>query len=71
MMRSGSPSNSPDISAIPAALSATAQRVLGDDHAGRRQHAHTGEGHHVEGELDVAVAEPDTDTHCERIPMIS
>ena len=37
------------------------ERVLGDDDAGGGEHAHAGEGHQVEGELDVAVAERDRD----------
>ena len=39
-----------------------AEGVLGDDDTGGGQHAHAGEGHQVEGELDVAVAHPDRDT---------
>ena len=64
MIRSGSPWNSPDISAMPAALSADrAEGVLGDDDAGGGQHAHAGEGDEVEGEREVAAAE------AERAPM--
>ena len=58
MIRSGSPWNSPDISAMPAALSATGPKVSSDDdHAGGGEHAHAGEGDEVERELQVAAAE--------------
>ena len=58
MIRSASPSNSPDISAMPAALSATGPKVSSDTiDAGGGEHAHAGEGDEVEGELQVAAAE--------------
>ena len=58
MIRSGSPWNSPDISAMPAALSRhRAEGVLGHDDAGGGEHAHAGEGDEVERELQVAAAE--------------
>jgi hypothetical protein len=49
MMRSGSPWNSPDISAMPAALSLTpAEGVLRHDDAGGGEHAHAAQGDEVE-----------------------
>ena len=52
--------NSPDISAMPAALSATGPKVSSDDDdAGRGEHAHAGEGDEVEDELEVSAAECD------------
>ena len=60
MIRSASPVNSPDISAMPGrVVRDRAEAVFGHDHAGRGQQPDTGEGHQVEGELDVAVAQPD------------
>ena len=38
-----------------------AEAVLGDDHAGGGQQPDAGQGHQVQGELDVPAAEPDGD----------
>ena len=38
-----------------------AERVLGDDHPGRREHAHAAQGDEVERELQVAAAEHERD----------
>ena len=62
MTRSASPVNSPDISATPGGVVRDGpEAVLGDDHAGRREHADAGQGDEVEGELDVAVGQDDRD----------
>ena len=60
MIRSGSPSNSPDISAMPAALSATGPKVSSETTTPVvASMPMPVEGDEVEEELDVAAAEGD------------